>query len=391
MHLSFLRARALLLCALLLCYIAPALAGQKTGIEKIVSGAIRPAMERYGIPGMAVGVVVHGRVFVFNYGVMSKATGKPVADDTLFEIGSISKTFTATLASYAQATGHLSLSDQASKYLPALRGSSFDHVSLINLGTHTSGGLPQQVPDEIQNQDQLMRYFQMWKPTCDPGACRTYANASIGMLGLIAASSMHEDFSASMDYRLFPMLGLKHTYINVPSAEMDKYAQGYTQQDAPIRMSPGVLAQEAYGVRTTARDMAHFVAENISPASLGKELQRAIVDTHIGYFIVGPMTQDLIWEQYPFPTTLNALLLGNSAQMSSQSNPTVKLSPQPPQKNVILNKTGSTNGFGSYVLLCPGKKIGVVLLANKNYPIDARVTVAWIILTQLEQTAGNTP
>ena len=50
----------------------------------------------------------------------------------------------------------------------------------------------------------------------------------------------------------------------------------------------------------------------------------------------------------------------------------------------MLNKTGSTNGFGSYAAFIPGKKIGVVLLANKNYPIDARVNAAYEILTQLD-------
>ena len=89
--------------------------------------------------------------------------------DTLFEIGSVSKTFTATLVSYAQAGGHLSLSDNASRYLPALRGSNLDHVSLLNLGTHTPGGLPLQVPDDVRDDDQLMQYFRDWKPPDPPG------------------------------------------------------------------------------------------------------------------------------------------------------------------------------------------------------------------------------
>jgi hypothetical protein len=151
-------------------------------IEKIVTQVIQPMMPRHSIPGMAVGIVTGRHSHVYNFGVMSKANGKPVTSDTLFEVGSVSKTFTVTLASYAQAGGHLSLSDNASKHLPALRGNSFDNVSLLNLGTHTSGGLPLQVPDDVKDDDQLMQYFRDWKPTYAPGTFRTYANPSIGML-----------------------------------------------------------------------------------------------------------------------------------------------------------------------------------------------------------------
>ena len=78
-------------------------------------------------------VSVEGKQHFFNYGVASKASGQKVTKDTIFEIGSISKTFTATLASYARARGALSLSDNASQYWPALAGSSFDRISLLDL------------------------------------------------------------------------------------------------------------------------------------------------------------------------------------------------------------------------------------------------------------------
>ncbi|HXC55099.1 MAG TPA: class C beta-lactamase [Rhizomicrobium sp.] len=386
MRLRFPGTTAFALCVCVLLAVAgPAAADENSDVGTLVAGAVQPAIAQYGIPGMAVGIVVDGRSYVYNYGVMSKATGQPVTDETLFEIGSISKTFTATLASYAQATGHLSLADSASRYLPVLRGSSFDRVSLLNLGTHTSGGLPLQLPDEIQNDAQLMRYFQTWKPLCEPGACRTYSNPGIGLLGVIAAKSLHADFAALMERRLFPMLGLQHAYIDVPATETTHYAQGYTSADAPVRMAPGVLAPEAYGVRTTARDMTRFVADNMGLFALDPTLQRALVATHTGYFGLGAMTQDLIWEQYRYPAALQDLLAGNSGRMSLQANPATRLTPPlRPQDDVLINKTGSTYGFGAYVVFIPKKKLGVILLANKNYPIAARVTTAYSILTKLE-------
>jgi len=380
-----------LLCVFVLLPVHSRAAGDETAnIETIVAHEIPPVMQRYGVPGMAVGIVAQGHSGIYNYGVASKATQTPVTSNTLFEIGSVSKTFTASLASYAQVSGKLSLSDMASKYLPSLRGSSFDNVSLLNLGTHTSGGLPLQVPDDITDNAQLMAYFQSWKPTYAPGTYRTYANTSIGMLGMIAARSMNDDFLALMQGELFSGLGLNNTYLDIPSAQMANYAQGYTTTDQPIRMAPGVLAAEAYGIRTTAGDMLRFVEANMGMLDLDGTLQRAITDTHTGYYRIGAMTQDLIWEQYHYPVELAELLAGNSAKVMLKANPVTELAPPSlPQDDVLIDKTGSTNGFGAYVALVPGKKLGIVLLANKDYPISARVTAAYRILTRLDAGASK--
>lgn len=192
--------------------------GQAT-IRHVVDQAIQPMMAKYAIPGMAVGIVADGKSYVFDYGVASTATGKPVDGHTLFELGSVSKTLTATLASYAQLNGDLSLSDRTEKYLPSLKGTRFGDVRLVNLGTHTPGGLPLQVPDDIRDNDALMRYFAAWRPTYPAGTYRTYSNLGIGALGLVTAQSMRQDFMTLMESRLLPALGMKHSYIVVPAAK----------------------------------------------------------------------------------------------------------------------------------------------------------------------------
>ncbi|MNI93576.1 Beta-lactamase [compost metagenome] len=57
--------------------------------------------------------------------------------------------------------------------------------------------------------------------------------------------------------------------------------------------------------------------------------------------------------------------------------------PQPQAEDVLLNKTGSTGGFGAYVAYVPSKDMGVVILANKNYPNEERVKIAHQILESL--------
>lgn len=361
---------------------------RQRGIKRAVDLVIQPMMAKYGIRGVAVGVISGGKPYVFNYGLASTETKMLVTRDTLFEIGSISKTFTATLATYAQISGDLSLSDKTSKYLLSLRDSKFGDVSLLNLGTHTPGGLPLQVPDNVHNNDELLQYFKEWVPNYAPGTYRTYGNPGIGALGLITAKSMGQDFTALMEQRVLSPLGLGNSFINIPTARMADYAQGYTKEGTPIRMTTGVLSSETYGIRSTAADMVRFMEANMKLIPMNEKLQRAITDTHTGYFQAGAMTQDLIWEQYPYPVELKTLLEGNSSEMLFSPTPVTEITPpQRPREDVWINKTGSTNGFGAYVAFVPEKRMGIVILANKNYPIDERVTAAYGILTSV--TAGE--
>ena len=353
-------------------------------LESVVNDAVRPVMLVQGISGMAVAVTFNGKQQYFNYGVASKETGKPVTQDTLFEIGSVSKTYTATLIAYAQATGKLALTDKASEVLPALRGSAFDHISVLQLATYSAGGLPLQFPAEADSADKMLGYYQQWKPVYAAGSHRLYSNPSIGLSGYLAAQAMGQPFDVAMESTLLPKLGLKHTWLKVPQDQMALYAQGYDKADKPVRVGPGALDAEAYGVKTSAADLIGFVQANMKPASLDKPLQQAIALTHTGYYSVGDMTQGLGWEMYRYPVTLDRLLAGNSTAMAMQAHEVQWLNPPQSQAgNVLFNKTGSTGGFGAYVAYVPSKDMGVVILANKNYPNAERIKIAHQILSAL--------
>ncbi len=365
--------------------------GSQDRLAQIVTEAIRPIMDEYDVPGMAVAVTIGGQRSYFNYGVASKESGRKVTEETLFEVGSISKTFTATLASYAQVTGALSLSDKASRYMPALAGGRFDEISLLDLGTYAAGGLPLQFPNNVTDQDSMIAYYRNWRPAYPAGTHRQYSNPSIGLFGHLAARSMGKPFDDLMEQMLFPALGLKRTYIRVPQDRIGDYAYGYSKDNKPIRVSPGIWDSEAYGVKTTSADLIGFAEVNINSSTLDETMQRAIKATHTGYYKVGDMMQGLGWEMFAYPTDLDRLLEGNSVQVMFKPNEVTRFDPpQPPRKDVLINKTGSTNGFGAYVAFVPAKGIGVVMLANRNYPIPARVKAAHRILTALDSEAGVT-
>lgn len=349
-----------------------------------VDAAVQPAIEQYRIPGLAVAIVRKGERHFFNYGVADRDSGRAVDEHTLFELGSVSKLFTATLGAYAQAEGKLKLDDQASQHLPALRGSAFDRISLLDLATYTPGGLRLQFPDAVHNEQQMLDYYRTWQPTYPAGSQRLYSNPSIGLFGHLAAASLGKPFDQLLERQLFPQLGMTESHVLVPQAQMARYAWGY-RDDQAIRVQPGPLDAEAYGVKSTAADMLRFVEANLDPSQLPAPLRQAIATTHQGYYRVGAMTQGLGWERYAYPITLQRLQAGNSSQMALEQHAVERFAkPEAAEGDLLLNKTGSTNGFGAYVVLLPARDTGLVLLANRNYPNAERVRIALEILEALE-------
>ncbi|BCS48819.1 beta-lactamase [Aeromonas jandaei] len=358
-------------------------AAQDAPLTAIVDGAIQPVLKEYRIPGMAVAVLKDGKAHYFNYGVANRESGQRVSEQTLFEIGSVSKTYTSTLGAYAVVKGGFKLDDKVSRHAPWLKGSAFDGITMAELATYSAGGLPLQFPDEVESVEQMQAYYRQWTPAYQPGSHRQYSNPSIGLFGYLAASSLGQPFEQLMSQTLLPGLGLAHTYLKVPAAAMGDYAYGYAKEEKPIRVNPGVLADEAYGIKTSSADLLAFVKANISGVD-DKALQQAISLTHQGRYSVGEMTQGLGWESYAYPVSEQTLLAGNSSAVIYNANPVKPVAASQETGGARLyNKTGSTNGFGAYVAFVPAKGIGIVMLANRNYPNDARVKAAYAILSKL--------
>ena len=230
----------------------------------------------------------------------------------------------------------------------------------------------------------MLAYYRQWQPEYTAGTHRRYSNPSIGLLGYLAARSMGQPFPTLMEGTLFPALGMSHSYIQVPAQQMPRYAFGYSKDNQPLRVNPGMLDAEAYGVKTNTRDMLRFVQANLNPAGLNKDLQHAIAITHTGYYRVGEMTQGLGWERYPYPTNLERLQAGNAPAMVLEAQQVTRLlPPEYDAQNSLFNKTGSTGGFGAYAVFVPSQSLGLVMLANKNYPNAARIEAAYAIVSAL--------
>ncbi|QCJ68617.1 class C beta-lactamase [Providencia heimbachae] len=349
-----------------------------------VDDIIKPLMKQQQIPGMSVAISVDGKHYIYHYGVQSKQTNVPITNNTLYEIGSLSKTFTATLASYAQGKGRLDFAQTVSHYLPELKNTVFDKVTVMNLATHTSG-LSIFVPDAVTNSAELMHYYQQWKPENEIGQYRSYSNLGVGLLGIVAAKQLNMPFSQAMEKMMLPALGLKHTYINVPDAQQKYYAQGYNKKDQPVRVTPQILDAEAYGLKSTAKDLIRFLDINMQVTKVAQPWQDAVEDTHTGVYLTDSFVQDMMWESYPWPVSLAQLQQGNRDDMALKPQKVEIIQPVlPPETRAYYNKTGSTNGFAAYAVFIPENQVGIVILSNKWYPIPERISAAYQLIEKID-------
>ncbi|HFF4414206.1 TPA: ADC family extended-spectrum class C beta-lactamase [Acinetobacter baumannii] len=352
-------------------------------IKKLVDQNFKPLLEKYDVPGMAVGVIQNNKKYEMYYGLQSVQDKKAVNSSTIFELGSVSKLFTATAGGYAKNKGKISFDDTPGKYWKELKNTPIDQVNLLQLATYTSGNLALQFPDEVKTDQQVLTFFKDWKPKNSIGEYRQYSNPSIGLFGKVVALSMNKPFDQVLEKTIFPALGLKHSYVNVPKTQMQNYAFGYTQENQPIRVNPGPLDAPAYSVKSTLPDMLSFIHANLNPQKYPADIQRAINETHQGRYQVNTMYQALGWEEFSYPATLQTLLDSNSEQIVMKPNKVTAISKEPSVK--MYHKTGSTTGFGTYVVFIPKENIGLVMLTNKRIPNEERIKAAYAVLNAIKK------
>ncbi|MDJ0039126.1 class C beta-lactamase [Pantoea allii] len=353
-------------------------------IASRVKNIITPLMEQEGIPGMSVAVLYKGRPQYLNFGVADTASDRRVTENTLFELGSVSKTFTGVLAGVMMRNSQLHLNDPVQKYWPALKGPQWQAIKMVHLATYSAGGMPLQLPASVTDQDTLLTYLQQWQPDAAPGTQRRYSNVILGLLGYLMIKG---EFEEAMQKNVFTPLRLTRTFYRVPASMMFDYAWGY-KDGQPVRVSPGMLSAETYGVKSTARDMMTFMQANANPNGLSSGntvLRNGMITAQSRYLTAGKLSQGLGWESYPWPMDTQTIVDASDNNMARQAQPATLLNPpKPADRASWIHKTGSTNGFGAYIAFIPQLNSGVVMLANKNYPNPARIKAAAAILEAIQ-------
>ncbi len=264
--------------------------------------------------------------------------------NTLFEIGSVSKTFTALLLADMVERGEVSLDDPVQKYLPAdVPTTSRDgkQITLVQLATHTSG-LPRMpsnfTPTDLANpyadydEQNLYEYFRKARRLREPGGKPAYSNLGMGLLGHALALAAGKPYEQLIEERICRPLGMTRTRIALDDALRADLAQAHDGDGAAVKPWDLNVLAGAGGIRSDAFDMLAYSAA-----------QLALVDT--------PLKK--------------AIALSHERRVDSgNGDGAVALAWHilPDGKTIMHN--GQTGGYHAIVALRPDLKLGVVVLAS---------------------------
>jgi CubicO group peptidase (beta-lactamase class C family) len=184
---------------------------------RALDARIEAAMAEHHIPGVAVGVYYQGQEYVRGYGVTNVDYPQPVDGDTLFRIGSVTKTFTGTTAMRLVEQGLLDLDAPLRKYLPGLRladESVAARVTLRQCLNHSAGWLGDCYTDFGRGADALTRYVANMAELpqlTPPGQVYAYNNAAIILAGHVIEAVAGQPYEEVVRAQVLDPLGLEHT------------------------------------------------------------------------------------------------------------------------------------------------------------------------------------
>jgi CubicO group peptidase (beta-lactamase class C family) len=227
--------------------------------------------------GMVAGVVDPSGRRIVAYGALDKGDPRPLDGNTVFEIGSVTKVFTALALAEMARRGEVNLADPVAKYLPAdvkvpRRGNR--QITLEDLAAHTSG-LPRMPsnfkPGDPANPyadytaDLLYRFLSSYELPREIGSLYEYSNLGAGLLGHALARRAGMDYEALVLARICRPLGLANTRITLSPEMKSRLAAGHNDK---LERVPGFEFDALAGagaLRSTANDMLSFLAAAMGP------------------------------------------------------------------------------------------------------------------------------
>ncbi len=248
-------------------------------LSATIDRLVQSEIQQSGVPAIDVALAKKGTIlYAHGYGLSNLATHLPAQSTTIFEIGSITKQFSAALIMKLQEQGRLHIDDSIAPYLPQY---AFPPgVTIRMLLTHTSGladftnfaDIGQWVKDGVSEPIVLAQISQA-PLQFQPGTQYTYSNSNFYILGSIIEGVTGQSFAANLDQNIVQPLALQNTYYALPPANLT--ATGYANDgtglapaiiwDRSAAFSAGAMSSDVYDL--VSWDNALMSGQVVSPAS----------------------------------------------------------------------------------------------------------------------------
>jgi serine-type D-Ala-D-Ala carboxypeptidase/endopeptidase len=305
--------------------------------------------------GVEVGVRRQSETWTFSRGRVELDRPDPPRPDTIFEVGSITKVFTATVLADMVEEGCVALDDPVQAFLPEgvelpVRGR---RITLADLATQTSGlpRLPKGLlalslrqrrnPYAGFTEAHLQRSVAGTRLRGSPGEKVRYSNFGFGLLGYVLARSAGQSYEELVRERICEPLGLTDTRISIPPEDVPRFARGHNwrSQEVPHWDLPALAGAGA--LRSTVADLLRFLELQLRHPTT--RLERAARSTHAARARRGRLGQGLGWASLP--------LLGHPVN--------------------VLWHNGGTGGFRGFVGFVSESGTAVAVLTNCARSVDA--------------------
>ncbi|MBC7651417.1 MAG: beta-lactamase family protein [Deinococcales bacterium] len=218
-----------------------------TLLDKTIDTLVDNYINTAGNVGASVAVFYKGKDYYYNYGETVRDNKQLPAKLTLYEIGSISKTFTATLLAKAVVDKKISLQNAITKYLPdsVAVNKDLQQITLQQLSNHTSGlpRLPINMnftvtnylqPYENYNDKAMFGFLKQFKATRKPGETYEYSNLAVGLLGVILEHIYKKSYEQLVLDFIAKPLNISHTKVVLNDVDKLNLAQGYNDKDEAV-------------------------------------------------------------------------------------------------------------------------------------------------------------
>jgi D-alanyl-D-alanine-carboxypeptidase/D-alanyl-D-alanine-endopeptidase len=309
------------------------------------------------VPALVIGVIRDGQISIQGFGRSADNANEAPGGDTLFRIGSVTKSFTGQVLASLAADGMVSLADPLTKYCPEFAQMQGDQpIRLIDLATH-SAGLPREVPHEPGppadpfiniTPDAFMGWLRANPLLFAPGTAISYSNFGFDMLAAALARAAHAPYPDLLDARVVRPLGLRDTAFAPSTEQGARMMPGHNFDGSPMpNAKTGNVIVGSGGLYSSARDLLAWLKWHLDRFSNERASERLI--DHAAY----------LWRD-----GLNAVFgMDESGHMDAMGLAWVVMAPEG-DRPLILQKAGGLQGVFSYVAFAPARGIGVCAAIN---------------------------